>query len=91
MRTTNTQWTVRLWLVGFGLFALLASSRIVLTAQTPVVYVAPIEGMIDLGLAPFRSARPKRSDTRRRRRGHSRDQYLRRARRMRRFLSATLC
>jgi membrane-bound serine protease (ClpP class) len=40
-------------LVGFGLFALLVSSRIVLSAQTPVVYVAPIEGMIDLGLAPF--------------------------------------
>lgn len=51
MRVNQQKWIV--WLVGFGLFALLASSRIVLTAQTPVVYVAPIEGMIDLGLAPF--------------------------------------
>lgn len=51
MRVNQHKWIVRL--VGFGLFALLASSRIVLTAQTPVVYVAPIEGMIDLGLAPF--------------------------------------
>jgi membrane-bound serine protease (ClpP class) len=50
---TKTQWTVRLSLVGVGLLALLASGRVVLTAQTPVVYVAPIEGMIDLGLAPF--------------------------------------
>ena len=51
MRVNQHKWIARL--VGFGLFALLASSRIVLTAQTPVVYVAPIEGMIDLGLAPF--------------------------------------
>ena len=51
MRVNQHKWIVRL--VGVGLFALLASSRIVLTAQTPVVYVAPIEGMIDLGLAPF--------------------------------------
>jgi membrane-bound serine protease (ClpP class) len=51
MRVNQQKWIV--WLVGFGLFALLASSRIVLTAQTSVVYVAPIEGMIDLGLAPF--------------------------------------
>jgi len=51
MRVNQHKWIMRL--VGFGLFALLASSRIVLTAQTPVVYVAPIEGMIDLGLAPF--------------------------------------
>lgn len=53
MRITQNQWTVRLSLIGLGLFALLASSRVVLTAQTPVVYVAPMEGMIDLGLAPF--------------------------------------
>lgn len=53
MRITKKPWTVRLSLVGLGLFALLASGRVVLTAQTPVVYVAPIEGMIDLGLAPF--------------------------------------
>ena len=44
---------MRSWLAGLGLFALLNSSSVVLTAQAPVVYVAPIEGMIDLGLAPF--------------------------------------
>jgi len=44
---------VRLWVAGLGLVALLGSGTVVFTAQTPVVYVAPIEGMIDLGLAPF--------------------------------------
>ena len=53
MHITQNTWTVPLLLVVLGLFSLLASSRVVLTAQTPVVYVAPIEGMIDLGLAPF--------------------------------------
>lgn len=53
MRMPRSNWTVRLWATCLGLFALLASSRVVLTAQAPVVYVAPIEGMIDLGLAPF--------------------------------------
>jgi len=50
---TKTQGIVRLSLAGLGLFALLATGRVALTAQAPVVYVAPIEGMIDLGLAPF--------------------------------------
>jgi membrane-bound serine protease (ClpP class) len=53
MRMTRSKWTVRLWTTGLGLLVLLASGRVVLAAQTPVVYVAPIEGMIDLGLAPF--------------------------------------
>jgi membrane-bound serine protease (ClpP class) len=53
MRLSRSKGTVRMGLAGFGLLALLASGRVVLTAQTPVVYVAPIEGMIDLGLAPF--------------------------------------
>jgi membrane-bound serine protease (ClpP class) len=53
MRVTQSKGTVGLWVAGLGLFALLGSSPVVLTAQTPVVYVAPIEGMIDLGLAPF--------------------------------------
>jgi membrane-bound serine protease (ClpP class) len=35
-----------------GLLCLL-SPAIILPAQAPVVYVAPIEGIIDLGLAPF--------------------------------------
>jgi len=53
MRVTQSKGTVGLWVAGLGLFALLGSRTVVLTAQTPVVYVAPIEGMIDLGLAPF--------------------------------------
>jgi membrane-bound serine protease (ClpP class) len=53
MRVTQGKWTVGLWVAGLGLFALLGSRTVALTAQTPVVYVAPIEGMIDLGLAPF--------------------------------------
>lgn len=53
MHITQNKWTVPLLLVALGLFSLLAFSRVVLTAQTPLVYVAPIEGMIDLGLAPF--------------------------------------
>jgi membrane-bound serine protease (ClpP class) len=53
MRITQNKWGVRLSLVGLGLFVLLAPRSIVLAAETPVVYVAPIEGMIDLGLAPF--------------------------------------
>ena len=53
MRMTQSKWTRRLWTTGLGLLVLLASGRVVLTGQTPVVYVAPIEGMIDLGLAPF--------------------------------------
>ena len=44
---------MRLGIAGLGMLALLASSPGVSTAQTPVVYIAPIEGMIDLGLAPF--------------------------------------
>lgn len=44
---------MRRWIAGLGLLALVGSSTAVFTAQTPVVYVAPIEGMIDLGLAPF--------------------------------------
>jgi membrane-bound serine protease (ClpP class) len=53
MRLTESKWTVRLWTAGLGLLALLGSSAVTVTAQIPLVYVAPIEGMIDLGLAPF--------------------------------------
>ena len=53
MHLTQTSRTQRPWLAGFVLFALLGSSADVFAAQAPVVYVAPIEGMIDLGLAPF--------------------------------------
>ena len=44
---------MRLRLIGLALFALLGPGNVVFSAQTPVVYVAPIEGMIDLGVAPF--------------------------------------
>jgi membrane-bound serine protease (ClpP class) len=44
---------VRLPIVGLGLFAVLVSSRFLFAQKTPVVYVAPIEGIIDLGLAPY--------------------------------------
>ena len=53
MHTARSKWIVRLWVAGLGLLALAASGRVVFTAQPVVVYVAPIEGMIDLGLAPF--------------------------------------
>ena len=53
MRNIQGKRRIRLWISLLGLLAVLASSPLVFTAQTPVVYVAPIEGMIDLGLAPF--------------------------------------
>jgi membrane-bound serine protease (ClpP class) len=40
-------------IVGIGLFAALGLNSSLFAQKTPVVYVAPIEGMIDLGLAPF--------------------------------------
>jgi membrane-bound ClpP family serine protease len=40
-------------LLGFSLLTLLGLSASLFAQKTPVVYVAPIEGMIDLGLAPF--------------------------------------
>lgn len=42
-----------LWFTGFGLFAVLGTSQLAFPQQTPVIYLAPIEGMIDLGLAPY--------------------------------------
>lgn len=53
MRVIQGKRTVRLWIAGLGMLALFASSPGVSTAQTSVVYIAPIEGMIDLGVAPF--------------------------------------
>jgi membrane-bound serine protease (ClpP class) len=51
---SKSRWAGLLSIVGFGLLALLGSSRLVFAQKDPVVvYVAPIEGMIDLGLAPF--------------------------------------
>ncbi|MBI3064059.1 MAG: nodulation protein NfeD [Deltaproteobacteria bacterium] len=40
-------------IVGLGLIAALGYNTFVFAQQPPVVYVAPIEGIIDLGLAPF--------------------------------------
>ena len=40
-------------IVGLGLLATLGSDKFVFAQQPPVVYVAPIEGIIDLGLAPY--------------------------------------
>ena len=40
-------------IVGLGLIVVLGSNTFVFTQQPPVVYVAPIEGIIDLGLAPY--------------------------------------
>jgi membrane-bound serine protease (ClpP class) len=39
--------------LGFALLTTLVVSGPLFAQKTPVVYVAPIEGMIDLGLAPF--------------------------------------
>jgi membrane-bound serine protease (ClpP class) len=47
------KWLVRLSIVGLGLFAALVFNRFAFAQKTPVVYVAPIEGIIDLGLAPY--------------------------------------
>lgn len=53
MRLTVSRWAVRLWLVGLWLFATVGLDTFVFAQKTPVVYVAPIEGIIDLGLAPY--------------------------------------
>ena len=50
---TLNRWTLRLSIVGLGLIAVLGSNTFVFAQQPPVVYVAPIEGIIDLGLAPY--------------------------------------
>ena len=44
---------VRMALCGFSLVTILVFGAPLFAQKTPVVYVAPIEGMIDLGLAPF--------------------------------------
>jgi membrane-bound serine protease (ClpP class) len=50
---TFSRWTVQLSIAGLGLIAILGYNGFVFAQQTPVVYVAPIEGVIDLGLAPY--------------------------------------
>jgi membrane-bound serine protease (ClpP class) len=46
-------WLVSLSLLMLGLWAHLAGAQAPTSSQRPVVYVLPIEGVIDLGLAPF--------------------------------------
>ncbi|MDP2604378.1 MAG: nodulation protein NfeD [Deltaproteobacteria bacterium] len=41
------------WIAAMGLLATLGLNGSLFAQQPPVVYVAPIEGIIDLGLAPF--------------------------------------
>lgn len=53
MRRTLNRWALRLSIVGLGLFTTLGADTFVFAQKTPVVYVAPIEGIIDLGLAPY--------------------------------------
>ncbi|HSE90728.1 MAG TPA: NfeD family protein [Candidatus Binatia bacterium] len=52
-RSAKPPGVVRMALFSFSLLATLGLSGPLFAQTTPVVYVAPIEGMIDLGLAPF--------------------------------------
>jgi membrane-bound serine protease (ClpP class) len=49
----KSRWTRRFAIVILGLIATLGLDSSSFAQKTSVVYVAPIEGMIDLGLAPF--------------------------------------
>src|SRR4029453_12867409 len=53
VRLTQNRWAKQLFIVGIGLLAVLGINTFTFAQKTPVVYVAPIEGIIDLGLAPF--------------------------------------
>lgn len=54
MRLIVSGWAGRLsMIVGLGLFAVLGATASASAQKTPLVYVAPIDGTIDLGLAPF--------------------------------------
>ena len=53
MHDTLRSWILRLWIVGLGLLVIPGADTFLSARQNPVVYVAPIEGTIDLGLAPF--------------------------------------
>ena len=50
---TQIRWASRLSIVGLALFTVLGINKFTFAQKAPVVYVAPIEGIIDLGLAPF--------------------------------------
>ena len=53
MRMTQTRWASQLSIVCLGLFAVFGFNTLAFAQKTAVVYVAPIDGIIDLGLAPF--------------------------------------
>src|SRR5688500_15228422 len=53
MSSAKTTHAYRMALLCFSLLIFLNLSGTAFAQKTPVVYVAPIEGMIDLGLAPF--------------------------------------
>jgi membrane-bound serine protease (ClpP class) len=53
MNSAKRTATATMALLGFSLLILAGLSGPLFAQKTPVVYVAPIEGMIDLGLAPF--------------------------------------
>ncbi len=53
MRMTQKSWAKRVLSVGIVLFAVLGIDTSTFAQKAPAVYVAPIEGIIDLGLAPF--------------------------------------
>ena len=53
MRSAISRWAGRLSIIGMGLLTTLGLNGPSFAQQPPVVYVAPIEGIIDLGLAPF--------------------------------------
>ena len=53
MRDTMHSWLLRLAIIGLGLLVILGSDGFLFAQRTHVVYFAPIEGTIDLGLAPF--------------------------------------
>jgi membrane-bound serine protease (ClpP class) len=57
MHNAMSSWMKRLLIVGLGLFATLefglGFGRLSSAQGAPAVYVAPIQGTIDLGLAPF--------------------------------------
>lgn len=53
MHNTLSGWILRLWIAGLGLLVILGADKLLFAQRAPLVYVAPIEGTIDLGLAPF--------------------------------------
>ncbi|HZA53226.1 MAG TPA: NfeD family protein [Candidatus Udaeobacter sp.] len=53
MRDPKSRWANWFAIIGLGLLVSLGATGTSFAQQKPVIYVAPIEGMIDLGLAPF--------------------------------------